>query len=413
MSLDGGAAEVGTSLGSVHFDPFSDEFFNDPFEIYRQLRDRAPVYHSTQYDFWALSRYEDVASAMRDHERYSSAKGVTLDHFIDPDAMIPHGVIIMMDPPQHTRMRSLVNKVFTPRAIAKLEPMIRKVIDTIAQTIDVTSFDMVEDFSALFPVEIITTMLGVPPDGRQQIRHWLDALLEREPGNISTTPHGREAAVTMWRYYYDLVVEKRANPQDDMISRLTQVEVERDDGTMTRLDDTEISAFASMLGGAGAETVTKLVASAAVVFARHQDQWQALRRDRSLIPAAFEELLRYEGPSQYDIRWSKVDVELHGTVIPKHNPVMLINGSATRDERAFVDADRFDINRRHSGHNLGFGYGIHSCLGAALARMEGRIAIDALLDLIPEFEVDVAGLQRVKMPNVFGWGRVPVRAVAQ
>ncbi|WP_156737761.1 cytochrome P450, partial [Mycobacterium sp. E735] len=152
---------------------------------------------------------------------------------------------------------------------------------------------------------------------------------------------------------------------------------------------------------------------AAVVFARHQDQWQALRRDRSLIPAAFEELLRYEGPSQYDIRWSKVDVELHGTVIPKHNPVMLINGSATRDERAFVDADRFDINRRHSGHNLGFGYGIHSCLGAALARMEGRIAIDALLDLIPEFEVDVAGLQRVKMPNVFGWGRVPVRAVAQ
>lgn len=403
----------GASLGSVRFDPFSDEFFSDPFETYRQLRDRAPVYHSTQYDFWALSRYEDVAKAMRDHETYSSAKGVTLDHFIDPDAMIPEGVIIMMDSPQHTRMRSLVNKVFTPRAIAKLEPMIRDVIESIAQNIDVTSFDMVEDFSALFPVEIITTMLGVPPDGRQQIRHWLDALLEREPGNISTTPHGRAAAVTMWRYYYDLVVEKRANPQDDMISRLTQVEVERDDGTITRLDDVEISAFASMLGGAGAETVTKLVANAAVVFARHRDQRQALRRDRSLIPAAFEELLRYEGPSQYDIRWSNVDVELHGTVIPKHKPVMLINGSATRDERAFVDPDKFDINRRHSGHHLGFGYGIHSCLGAALARMEGRIAIDILLDLVPEYEVGVEGLQRVKMPNVFGWGRVPVHAVAQ
>jgi cytochrome P450 len=395
---------------AVRFDPFSDEFFNDPFEMYRQLRDHAPVYHSEQYDFWALSRYADVAPAMRDHVTYSSTKGVTLDHFIDPDALLPEGVIIMMDPPQHTRMRALVNKVFTPRAIATLEPMIRSVVSSIAAQIDVSSFDMVEDFSALFPVEIITTMLGVPPDGRQQIRHWLDALLEREPGNISTTPHGREAAVTMWRYYYDLVVEKRAHPQDDMITRLTEVEVERDDGTITRLDDVEIAAFASLLGGAGAETVTKLIASAAVIFARHQDQWQELRRDRTRIPAAFEELLRYEGPSQYDIRWSNVDVEAHGQVIPRHKPVMLINGSATRDERAFPDPDRFDIHRGHSGHNLGFGYGIHSCLGAALARMEGRVALDVLLDLIPEFEVDVGGLRRVTMPNVFGWGRVPVRA---
>ncbi len=396
------------SSGAVHFDPFSDEFFNDPFETYRLLRDHAPVYHSTQYDFWALSRYEDVAPAMRDHETYSSAKGVTLEDFIDPDSLTPEGVIIMMDPPQHTRMRALVNKVFTPRAIAKLEPMIRSVIERAAEQLDVTSFDMVEDFSALFPVEIITTMLGVPPDGRQQIRHWLDALLEREPGNISTLPAGREAAVAMWKYYYDLVGDKRLNPQDDMMTRLTEVEVEREDGTSTRLDDMEISAFASLLGGAGAETVTKLIGSAAVIFARHQDQWQALRKDRSLIPAAFEELLRYEGPSQYDIRWSNVDVELHGQVIPKHRPVMLLNGSATRDERAFPDPDRFDITRGHSGHNLGFGYGIHSCLGAALARMEGRIAIDVLLDLIPEFDVDVTGLSRVKMPNVFGWGRVPV-----
>lgn len=397
------------STESVHFDPFSDEFFNDPFETYRRLRDHAPVYHSAQYDFWALSRYDDVAPAMRDHETYSSAKGVTLDHFIDPDAMIPEGVIIMMDPPQHTRMRALVNKVFTPRAIGKLEGMIRSVIEATAQRIDVCSFDMVEDFSALFPVEIITTMLGVPAEGRQQIRHWLDAVLEREPGNVSTTSAGREAAVTMWKYYYDLVIDKRANPTDDMISRLTEVEVERDNGTVTRLDDIEIAAFASLLGGAGAETVTKLIASAAVVFARHQDQWRMLREDRSRIPAAFEELLRYEGPSQYDIRWSNVDVEVHGQVIPQHKPVMLINGSATRDERAFPNPDRFDINRGHSGHNLGFGYGIHSCLGAALARMEGRIAIDVLLDLIPEFDVDVSGLERVKMPNVFGWGRVPVR----
>lgn len=394
----------------VDFDPFSDDFFNDPFETYRRLRDHAPVYHSTKYNFWALSRYADVAPAMKDHTTYSSAKGVTLDHFIDPDAMIPQDVIIMMDPPQHTRMRSLVNKVFTPRAIAKLEPMIREIVVNIAAQIDIRSFDVVEDFAALFPVEVITTMLGVPPEGRQQIRHWLDTLLEREPGSISTTPAGREAGVEMWAYYYELVLEKRARPGEDMISSLAQVEVERDDGKATRLSDVEIAAFASLLGGAGAETVTKLIGSAAVIFADNRDQWRSLIEDRSLIPAAFEELLRYEGPSQYDIRWSNVEVELHGQVVPRHSPVMLINGSATRDERAFQDPDRFDITRQASGHNLGFGYGIHSCLGAALARMEGRIAIDVLLDLIPDYEVDSAGLERVKMPNVFGWKRVPVRA---
>ncbi|MGV0849504.1 cytochrome P450 [Mycolicibacterium phlei] len=399
-----------TLAESIEFDPFSDEFFNDPFEKYRQLRDHAPVYRSTKYDFWALSRYEDVAPAMKDHQTYSSARGVTLDHYIDPNALIPRDVIIMMDPPQHTRMRSLVNKVFTPRAIAKLEPMIRDIISGFAARIDPRSFDAVEEFSALFPVEIITTMLGVPPDGRQQIRHWVDGLLEREPGTALSTPASRDAAVAMWGYYHELVQHKRVHPGDDMITRLTEVEVEREDGSVTRLSDFEISAFASLLGGAGAETVAKLIGSAVVLFARHPEQWRLLREDRSLLPSAFEELLRYEGPSQYNIRWSNVDVKLHGVTIPKDSAVMLINGSATRDERAFEDPDRFDITRPPSGHNLGFGYGIHSCLGAALARMEGRIALDILLDLIPEYEVDTAGLERVKMPNVFGWKRVPVRA---
>ncbi len=397
---------------NIEFDPFSDDFFNDPFDTYRLLRDHAPVYRSGRYDFWALSRYADVAPAMKDHKTFSSTKGVTLDHFIDPNALIPRDVIIMMDPPQHTQMRSLVNKVFTPRAIAKLEPTIRDIITGIAERIDLRSFDAVQDFSALFPVEIITTMLGVPAEGRQQIRHWVDGLLEREPGTALSTPASREAAVAMWSYYFELVQHKRTHPQDDMISRLIEVEVERDDGRITRLSDFEIAAFASLLGGAGAETVTKLIGSAAVLFARNPEQWQMLRTDRSLIPSAFEELLRYEGPSQYNIRWSNVEVELHGVTIPRASAVMLINGSATRDERAFDDPDRFDITRKVQGHNLGFGYGIHSCLGAALARLEGRIALDVLLDLLPEYEVEEAGLERVKMPNVFGWKSVPVQALA-
>jgi len=166
-----------------------------------------------------------------------------------------------------------------------------------------------------------------------------------------------------------------------------------------------------MLGGAGAETVTKVIGNAAVTFAAHPDQWRALHDDRSKIPAAFEELLRYEAPSQYQLRYSMLDVTLHETTIPAGSIVMLINGSATRDERAYADADRFDIDRKPSGHNLNFGYGVHSCLGAALARMEGRIAIDVMLDLMPEYEVDTAGLRRVAMANVAGWSNVPVKVI--
>ena len=166
-----------------------------------------------------------------------------------------------------------------------------------------------------------------------------------------------------------------------------------------------------MLGGAGAETVMKLIGNAAVTFAANPDQWRKLREDRSKIPGAFEELLRYEAPSQYQLRYSKRDVTLHGATIPAGSIVMLINGSATRDERAFADADRFDIDRTPSGHNLNFGYGVHSCLGAALARMEGRIALDVMLNLMPEYKVDTAGLRRVAMANVAGWSNVPVQVV--
>ena len=397
------------SDSAVHFDPFSEDFFNGPFETYRRLRDEAPVYHQEQYGFWALSRYEDVAPAMKDYETYSSAKGVSLDMFIDPGQYqdLPD-LIIMMDPPDHTRMRKLVNKVFTPRAIAALEPMVRDTITGFAHRLDPDSFDVVAQFSALFPVEIISTMLGVPPGDRQQIRHWLDKALERKPGEFRPTPEGVQASIDVGLYYFDLLQKRRANPQDDMITQLTQVEVERDDGGAAGLTDVEIVGFLALLGGAGAETVTKAIGNAVVNFANNPDQWRMLREDRSKIPSAFEEVLRYEGPSQYNIRYSLRDVTLHGTTIPKHSPVMLINGSATRDERMFPDPDRFDITRNPSGHNLGFGYGVHSCLGAALARMEGRIALDVLADRMAEFDIERSDLRRVNMTNVMGYSHVPV-----
>jgi cytochrome P450 len=401
-----------TSISQVEFDPYSDDFFNSPFDTYRRMRDEAPVYYSEKYDFYALTRYEDVAPAYKDFATYSSAKGVTLDMMkaSEVDQSLQK-IIIMMDPPDHERFRKLVNRVFTPRAVTSLEAMVREKIDEVVAQLDPSSFDAVADFSALFPVEIITTMLGVPAEDRQQLRLWMDKSLEREPGSMTASKEGMEANVQAGVYYYHLIQQRRAQPQDDMISRLIETEI-TEDGEVRKLDDIEITGFATMLGGAGAETVTKLVGNAAVVFAENPDQWHELRQDRSKVPAAFEELLRYEGPSQYNVRCATRDVTVRDTTIPAGSTVVLINGSALRDERMFADPDRFDIDReRKVGYNIGFGYGIHSCLGAALARMEGRIAIEALLDLIPHYEIDRSGLRRVHMTNVFGWSNVPVRAL--
>jgi cytochrome P450 len=289
--------------------------------------------------------------------------------------------------------------------------MVREKVYECLDALDPSEFDVVADFSALFPNEVITTMLGVPKEDRNQIRLWLDLLLERQPGEIATSKQGYEASMNTGIYYYNLIQQRRAEPQDDMISRLIETEIERD-GVVEKLTDVDISGFATMLGGAGAETVTKLVGNAMVAFADFPDQWRKLREDRSKIPAAVEELLRYEAPSQYQIRTATRDVTYYGTTIPEGAAVLLVTGSATRDERMFEDPDRLDIDReRKMGFNLAFGYGVHSCLGAALARMESRIAFEALLDLVPEYEVDRGGLRRVAMTNVCGFSNVPVRKV--
>jgi len=394
----------------VDFDPFSDVYFDDPYDLYRRLRDEAPVFHSERYGFYALSRYDDVVRAHKDWETFSSSHGVDL-HTLSTDAAFVQGMrsLIMMDPPDHDRMRALVSRVFTPRAVQALEPMVREVIEGfVADLLGRDEFDVVTELSGPFPVEIIARMLGVPEADRQQIRHWLDAMLHREPGQVAPTQDGVAASQAAGAYFYGLSVEKRANPGDDLLSRLTQVEVDRGDGTMTGLDDVEIAGFASLLGGAGAETVTKLVANAFVLFARNRDQWQKVLDDRGKIPNAVEEILRILPPSQYQGRFSVRDCELHGEVLPAGYPVLLITGAAVRDERFFTDPDAFDIDRPQS-HALGLGLGIHSCLGAALARMESRVCIEAMSKHWPDFEVDEAGLRRVHMSNVAGYASVPVR----
>jgi cytochrome P450 len=395
----------------VEFDPFSDEYFNDPTEVYRRLRDEAPVYYNERYGFYALSRFADVVAAHRDWPGLSSAHGVDLSSLSnDPELIRSYRMIIMMDPPEHDRLRALVSRVFTPRAVAELEPMIREVICGFLDPLDDgRDFDAVADFAGPFPVEVISRMLGVPERERQQIRHWLDLSLHREPGRMHPTPEGEQAAIETGTYFYELAVEKRKNPADDMISRLTQVTVDRGDGVETGLDDFEIAGFATLLGGAGAETVTKLVGNAVVLFSQHSDEWQKILDDYERIPRAAEEILRYVPPSQYQGRFSLEEREYEGGTIPAGFPVLLITGAATRDPRAFERPDDFDIERPPSVA-IGFGHGVHNCLGAALARLESRVAIEELATRWRRLEVDEAGFRRVHMSNVAGYSNVPVHA---
>ncbi len=397
---------------TAEFDPFSDEYFNDPYDLYRRMRDEAPVYYNEKYGFWALFRYDDVCAAHKDWQTFSSAHGVDLSTLSsDPDTIRSFRLIIMMDPPEHDRHRALVSRVFTPRAVGALEPMVREVIQSYLAPFDGSdSFDAVRDFSGPFPVEIICRMLGVPEGERQQIRHWLDLMLHREPGQMDPTPEGVQASLEAGLYFLELAQERRRRPADDMISRLTQVEVDRGDGQMTHLDDAEIAGFLSLLGGAGAETVTKLVGNAAVLFHRNPDQYAKVVGDPGRVPAAVEEILRFFPPSQYQGRYSVQDATYSGVTVPAGHPTILVTGSASRDERFYADPDTFDIDRPAS-LALGFGYGVHSCLGAALARMESRIAIEELALRWPRFEVDEASCLRVQMSNVAGYSSVPVHRV--
>lgn len=400
------------TAATVVFDPFSQDFFTDPYDIYRRMREEAPVYYSKHYDFYALTRHEDVAAAFKNHESYSSAYGVDLAQ-VRKGVVTEHGSIIAMDPPVHRRMRSLLNKVFTPRAIQAHRGLVTSLIEKHLSAVDPSGFDFVQDFSAPFPVDVMTTMQGVPEADHQQIRLWIDEFLHREAGEVEMSEEGQKAAIDMAIYYFRLVKQRRNDLGDDLLSQLIQAEMERDNGEMAPLDNLEITEFAILLGGAGAETVTKLLGSAAVVFAKYPDQWQKLVDDRSKIPAAVEELLRYEAPAQYNVRCSLREIALHGVTIPAGRPVFLVGGSANRDPQAWTDPDRFDVDRdRAQSQNLGLGYGIHSCLGAALARMETAIALDKMLDFMPRYEVDWGGCKRVNMQNVAGWSHVPVRVLS-
>lgn len=392
------------------FDPYSADFYANPHELFRRMREEAPVYYNKQLDFYALTRYEDVSAAYRDFQTYSSARG--LDLAMVASGEDPPKMILFMDPPDHGRMRRLLNKAFTPRAIQSQRSMLTELVQRSLGKVDPGRFDVVQDFSALFPVEAITTMAGVPAESRHQVRSWVEQTLGAQPGRVEADGAGMNAWLELAAYYYNLVEERRRQPRDDMISALIAAEIRDENGAESALEDYEIALFAVLLVGAGAETVTKLVGSAVAVFAQHPDQWQMLSADRRRIPAAVEELLRYDGPVLYNVRSTRREVTLHGVTIPAGKPVFLCAASANRDPDAFTDADTFDIDRDHSKvQHLALGYGVHSCLGAALARMETAIALDHLLSFMPRYEVVWEDSRRVNSSNSTGWSRLPVRVL--
>ena len=395
------------SPDSIEFDPFSDTFFDDPSATYARLRDEAPVYLNEKYGFYALSRHADVVAAHGDPVRFVSSYGVTLELLLQKQPMNTN-MMIVMDPPEHTQMRKLVSQAFSRNAIGSLEPLVAQIIATYLDAlVDRSEFDLVSEFAALFPVEVISAILGVPEGERQQVRLWVDMFLHREEGNPNTTHEGMEATLQMAGYFLDLARAKRRRPDGLLISKLTEAVVLDEEGHEHRLSDDDVAAFSVLIAGAGSETVTKLIGSGMVLFDQHPGQWELVQNDRALIPHAVEEILRMRPPSQYQGRFATAPVEFEGGTIPAESPVILLTGAATRDPRAYERPDTFDITRG-GRTTLAFGYGVHGCLGAWLARLESNLAFEGIRSRWPQFEVQHDGLRRVNMANVAGYSNVPV-----
>ncbi|MCU1352164.1 MAG: cytochrome [Acidimicrobiales bacterium] len=396
---------VRSDAADPYWDPFDLAIDTDPYGPWRRLRDEAPVYRNDRYDFYALSRFADVERASRDPKTFSSAHGTVLE-LMSP-AMRSSGMMIFMDPPEHTRMRALVSRAFTPRRMAALEDRVRELCADFLDAVERPRFDYVQDFAARLPAMVIASLLGVPVADQEEMRRLIDLVFHIEAGVGMVNDTSLSAGIEAHGYITTALEERRLSPHDDMLTDLVQAEITDDDGSVRRLTTKEAADFALLLINAGTETVARLLGWAAILLDQHPDQRAALAADPSVIANAVEELLRYEAPSPVQGRWLVRDVELHGQVIPADSKVLLLTGSAGRDERAYDEPDRFDV-RRQFDHHVSFGHGIHFCLGAALARMEGRIAVEETLRRFPTWEVDHEQAVRLHTSTVRGWINVPV-----
>ena len=392
----------------IDFNPYHYEFHDDPYPMYARLRAEAPVYYNAELGFYALARHADVLSAFKDTERLSSSLGVTLD----PAATGPHAELassfLAMDPPRHTRMRNLVSRGFTPRRVAKLEDRIRELAaEYLDPWRDATEIDVIQDFAARLPMDVISELLDVPSDHRDRLRTAADAMLHREEGVQDVTPDGVEGFMTLRTYFSELIESRRKRPGRDLISDLFDAEIDGE-----RLSDAEIIAFCNLMIVAGNETTTKLIGNCIYWLWRNPDQYEIIAADPNHISGWVEETLRYDNSTQIMARTAVDEVTFAGTTIPNGARVLLLLGSGNRDPDVFKDPDHFLV-RRQQNEMLSFGHGAHFCLGASLARLEGRVSLEEFWSRFPKFAVDEDRSERVHSVNVRGFSSLPVRIGSQ
>lgn len=386
----------------VRFDPYDYALHEDPYPTYAALRAHAPLYRNDEFGFWALSRHADVLAAFRDPDTFSSSDGVSLD----PAATGPHAARIMsflaMDEPAHGRMRRLVSKGFTPRRVAQLEPRVREITDEhLRPVLEQADFDFIEELAAKIPMDVISELLGVPPADRAELRRLAELVVHRDDGVFDVPAASTQASLDLVTYYLDMIRERRRQRRDDLVSALIDVEVDGE-----HLADEELTGFLFLMVVAGNETTTKLLGHAWYWAWRNPDQRAKVWADHSAIPRWIEETLRYDNSTQVLARTATTDVRLHGGAIRRGDRVLLLVGSANRDERVFPDPDRYDIDR-DTANLLSFGNGRHFCLGASLARLEARIVLEQLLAQVCTYDVDPAGVRRVHSANVRGFAHLP------
>lgn len=391
-------------MTEVYYDPYDLDINRDPYPTFRRLRDEAPLYYNERHDFYAVSRHADVAQGLSDRDTFKSGRGNILE-LIKSGIEMPPGLVIYEDAPTHTIHRKLVSRMFTPRTVAELEPKIRAfTAECLDPLVGSGRFDLIAEFAAQMPMRVIGMLLGIPAGDQEQIRDRSDANLRVAPGTAMKFKQDTLVRGGVFAEYLDWRVD---NPSDDIMSELLHLEFVDETGTRRHLTRAEILAYVQVVAGAGNETTTRLIGWTAKVLADHPDQRRELVEDSSLIPNAIEEILRYETPAPHIGRYVAADTEFHGQKIPSGSAMLFVAGAANRDERVYVEPDRFDIHRKVPAL-LTFGIGAHFCLGAALTRLEGRIALDELLMRFPEWDVDMGESSLSPTSTVRGWERLPL-----
>ncbi len=387
---------------AVYYDPYRVDIVKNPYPVYRRLREESPLYYNNEYDFYAVSRFDDVQKGLANHQTFSSARGGILE-LIKANVEMPPGTFIFEDPPLHTVHRGVIARIFTPRRMNGLDAMVREFT---ARTLDALvgrdSFDVVADIGAQVPMRVIGMLLGIPEQDLQAVRERADARLHTESG----APMSYDEGFSLAGGFEEYVDWRINNPSDDVMTELLNVELTDETGTQRRLTREEILTFVNVLAGAGNETTNRLIGWTVKTLAEHPDQRRELAQNPALIPEAIEEVLRFEPIGTHVGRYVARDVDYYGQTVPQGSAILFLVGSANRDERRFPDGDRFDIHRNRAPH-VTFGSGIHTCPGNVLARLEGRIVLEELLKRFPEWEIDLENAQLSSTSTVRGWETLP------